>query len=195
MNVYMADSDHELRTFLAAAGLEALEQTLRDEELSLGVLRYMALQDSFSADLADLGVGERDCRALQRALTESPARQQAVGRASGSAGASGAVGSCSCSVVDAALAAVATTDVVSGVGSDTPDRTNPVPAATGWSATQINHVGAAVAPPPKPKSGALLAYLRREGKGHYADPGKVAGGGFNLDTGTIDPNRTWRPEE
>lgn len=189
-------SDHnELRTLLAAAGLGALEQTLKHEELSLGVLRYMALQDSFSADLAELGVGERDSMALQRALTESPAHHEAARRVSGSASACGAMGSCVCSVVDAALAAVATTDVVSGVGSEAPDRLDAVPAARGWSATQINHVGAAVAPPPKAKGDALLAYLRRQGKGHYADPGKVAGGGFNLDSGTLDPNRTWRPRE
>jgi hypothetical protein len=186
-------SDHELLTLLTSAGLKALEQTLKEEELSLPVLRYMALQDSFAADLAELGVEERECMALHRALTEGPAQQDAASRVSGSGS---AAGSRSCSVVDAALTAVATTDVVSGVGCGTTDRSSgTVPAPTGWSATQINHVGAAVAPPPRPKSDALLGYLRREGKGHYADPGKIAEGGFNLDAGTIDPNRTWRPRE
>jgi len=203
-------TSHQLHALLVSAKLEHLAQQLLDEELSVGVLRYMATQATFADDLADLGIGAADAATLRCVLEPTPLTADAATlrcvleptpptpsaparvaetAASSTASASGDVIGTALSVVGAALIAISTTDVVSGRGTTFDDE--PVP--TGWSATQINHVGAAVAPPPRPKGVALLSYLRREGKGHFADPGKMASGGrHELDAGTLNPNRSWQ---
>eukprot|EP00967_Tisochrysis_lutea_P073249 scaffold97997_cov34-Tisochrysis_lutea.AAC.2 len=167
----------------------------------------MATQASFAADLAELGITEGAIAKLQSALspTEASANRtpaategELISRGDGATlsegrGTSVRGARSTLSVVDAALDVVTTTDVVSAASGTGLGDNELAPTRSGWSHTHINHVGPAVAPPPKTKGPALLAYLRREGKGHYADPGRPADGGFNLDSGTLDPNhRGWR---
>uniref|UniRef100_A0A7S3WFK9 Uncharacterized protein n=1 Tax=Emiliania huxleyi TaxID=2903 RepID=A0A7S3WFK9_EMIHU len=114
------------------------------------------------------------------------------GGAASSGGVSGARG-----MIGAALAVVDATDVVRGSGdaAEAGSAGGGAFSQDGFSVTHINHIGASESAPRPPletrpggggnsgasqplplnrppKSDALLAYLRREGRGHYADPSR-----------------------
>ena len=189
-------SDAALATLLSSHGLSHLSVTLAAEDLTLSTLQYMATQPCFDADMVDIGVDAAAAAELRRALTSASSSGAASGGPSGGAASSGGVSGAR-GVIGAALAVVDATDVVRGSGdaAEAGSAGGGAFSQDGFSVTHINHIGASESAPRPPletlpggggnsgasqplplnrppKSDALLAYLRREGRGHYADPSR-----------------------